>query len=87
MMTKKYWAYWKRGWWAWLMQICVAIPLGLAFAPLAIFFKDDKVAYSSALAIAFLLVGMPFMGWVFERFAKGSLRLYKAPRSDLTAEA
>lgn len=78
MDTKKYWAYWKRGWWAWLMQLCANLGSIIVIIPLAFIFANNKMAYWSSALFVFLVIGAPFQGWLFERFAKASPRLDNA---------
>ena len=71
----KYVAYWKRGWWAWLMILSLNVAAGLTALPLAAIFRGNESGYWTALVIAWVVVGAPFPGWVFERFAAGSTRI------------
>jgi len=70
-----YWAYWKRGWWAWLMLVCVNIGLAAVYWPLSYVFGDQGLRAWLVLVAAWLVVGAPFFGWVFERFAATSQRI------------
>jgi ABC-type glycerol-3-phosphate transport system permease component len=70
-----YWAYWRRGWWVWLMMLCMNIGFALVVLPLAFLFKENTSAYLGSVLIAWLAIGAPFFGWLFERFATGSPRI------------
>ena len=72
---EKYIAFWKRGWWAWLMVLCVNVCFGLALVPLAMIFQGNKVAYWVSAITTWVVAGAPLMGWLFERFAASSSRL------------
>lgn len=71
----RYWAYWNRGWWAWLLVLCLNLVTGLIALPLALAFRKDPVLYLVSVAAFWLVVGAPLWGWMFERFAAGSDRL------------
>ena len=70
-----YWRYWKRGWWSWLMQLCLSVISMLLFVPLAMLFSEDLLLYflSGTLLIVFALA--PIAGWLFEKFAEASERI------------
>jgi peptidoglycan/LPS O-acetylase OafA/YrhL len=70
-----YWAFWKRGWWAWLMALCANIGFGLFIVPLAFALHDNKPAYWLSALLVWLVIGAPLWGWLFEYFAAGSQRL------------
>ena len=70
-----YWAFWKRGWWAWLLLLCSNIAIGIFIAPLAFAFHDDKRIYLLSAVGVWFLVGAPIWGWLFEYFAASSSRL------------
>ena len=72
---EKYMAFWKRGWWAWLMVLCCNVCFAIAVVPLAMIFGANKVAYWTSAIVVWLIVGAPLMGWLFERFAVSSPRL------------
>jgi hypothetical protein len=78
-----YLGYWKRGWWAWLMMLCINLGIVVVVLPLAAIFHGNKAAYWISALVAWLLVGAPFAGWVFERFAAGSKRI-NTPDHDVT---
>lgn len=70
-----YLAYWKRGWWAWLLMLLANISVGLLVVPLAIAWGDRQLMYWLSAICVWLLVGAPFWGWLFESFAKNSERI------------
>jgi hypothetical protein len=70
-----YVAYWKRGWWVWLMMLCINLGLAVVALPLAALFRGNPTVYWSSAVVAWLLVVAPYAGWVFERFAAGSERI------------
>ena len=72
---ENYLAYWKRGWWAWLMMLCTNIGLLILILPLAFIFEDNRGAYLVAALVAWLAIGAPYLGWLFEQFASRSNRL------------
>lgn len=70
-----YLAYWKRGWWAWLLMLLSNISVGIIILPLAFAFSGNKVTYWVSALLMWLLVGAPCWGWLFETFAKNSNRI------------
>ena len=81
----RYWAFWKRGWWAWLLMLCANFSVGILMVPLAITFQDNQVAYWCAVIAAWFVLGAPLWGWLFERFAAGSLRIIQPESPDDSA--
>lgn len=77
---EKYMAFWKRGWWAWLMVLCVNVCFGLALVPLAMVFHGHKTAYWLSVIGTWGVIGAPLMGWWFEKFAASSSRLIPPSR-------
>ena len=76
---QSYLAYWRRGWWAWLMMLCANLITVVIVAPLAVAFGKSGGAYWGSALIAWMLLLTPVSGWLFESFADGSNRL-RAPR-------
>lgn len=72
---KTYSRYWKRGWWSFLMIFLVNITSALLILPLAFIFKAETTYYWVSAGIAYVLVGMPLSGWLFEVFSRNSKRL------------
>lgn len=70
-----YLAYWKRGWWAWLLMLFTNISVGILILPLAFAFGGNKVMYWVSALVVWLLIGAPCWGWLFEAFAKNSIRI------------
>jgi ABC-type glycerol-3-phosphate transport system permease component len=70
-----YWAFWKRGWWAWLCSLCTNIAFAVLIIPLAFVFHDDQRTYLLAAIAVWFAIGAPLSGWLFEYFAAGSARL------------
>ena len=72
---EKFWHYWKRGWWVWLMMLCVSLghlgvllvvllPLALVFPPL----RQSEDLFHVAVFVVLLLVGSPVNYLVFVWF-------------------
>jgi ABC-type glycerol-3-phosphate transport system permease component len=80
----RYFAYWKRGWWVWLLMLIANFSLMLVVVPLAVLFSDNLVAYWAGAAVAWLAIYAPLWGWLFEKFASGSQRIgsVQAPSCD-----
>ncbi|MHB8744701.1 MAG: hypothetical protein ACYC9L_16490 [Sulfuricaulis sp.] len=72
---ENYLAYWKRGWWAWLLMLCTNIGFVVLVLPLAFIFGGNKTAYWVSALVVWLVIGAPFLGWLFEQFANHSSRL------------
>lgn len=72
---KKYWLFWKRGWWAWLFQLCSTLVLIPLVISLAIIFREQLLLYWVSAIALWLVVGAPLWGWLFEKFAASSARL------------
>jgi hypothetical protein len=70
-----YWAFWKRGWWAGLFATCGNFAFAIVIVPLAFAFHDNQRMYWITAIAAWLVVGAPLWGWLFEYFAAGSSRL------------
>ncbi len=77
---RKYWALWKRGWWAWLLLLCMNLSFAVFVVPLAAVFHDSVLAYGVSVAAVWLVVGAPLWGWIFEMFAGASSRIGKQGR-------
>ena len=75
MNMSAYIAYWKRGWWAWLMMLIVNVSFAAAAIPLAMVFADNLVVYYSSAACIWLVFDSPYLGWLFERSAQNSERI------------
>lgn len=70
-----YIAYWKRGWWTWLLMLLANLSLGALIVPLALLLGRDAGRYYVCAMLAWIVVGAPVWGWLFERFAEGSPRI------------
>jgi hypothetical protein len=70
-----YIAYWKRGWWAWLMMFLANLSLVFVFVPLAFALASKPTAYWIGACVAWLAIYAPLWGWLFEKFAAGSQRI------------
>ena len=68
------------------MMLCINLGLGVLLVPLALAFRDNKSVYWITASVVLLVLGAPFIGWVFERFAAGSARL-SDPRTEDDAPA
>lgn len=82
-----YLAYWKRGWWAWLLMLLANISTGVLILPLAFAFGSNTTMYWISALLVWLLIGAPWWGWLFETFAKNSIRLGTQNTSVGDAEA
>ena len=73
---KNYLAYWKRGWWALALIISINIILAVAYGSLAFLLRPFLAnPFPVAVVIAWLAVGAPIAGLLFEKFAGWSKRL------------
>jgi hypothetical protein len=72
---RKYWALWKRGWWAWLLMLCMNLSFAVFVIPLAAAFHDNLHAYWVSAAAVWCVIGAPVWGWIFEWFAGASSRI------------
>jgi hypothetical protein len=73
---KSYLAYWKRGWWALALLISINIILGVVYASLAFVLRPLLAnPFPIAVGIAWLAVGAPIAGLLFEKFVGWSSRL------------
>ena len=71
----RYFAYWKRGWWAALMMTLVNLVVSVLVAFTGIGLgAEPSVAWPIAVAV-WLIMGAPFAGWLFEVFASHSRRI------------
>jgi len=74
---------WRRGWWALLMLIVANVALGLGYASVAFLLRGlVEKPMPIAIAVVWLTVGAPFLGWLFELFATHSARLTAEPPSN-----
>ena len=78
----KYFAFWKRGWWAWLMMLCANVVFGLLVTPSTFAFGTRSAAYWVTSTAALIVIGIPVAGWLFERFAASSSRLLASQSND-----
>jgi ABC-type glycerol-3-phosphate transport system permease component len=71
-----YFRFWIRGLWVFLMLVLINIFLGLTAAALGSIVRSLP---GGALWVCYLLmmltIGLPFMGWIFEKFASRLPRL------------
>ena len=72
---QKYFAYWKRGWWAWLLVLLMNVWVALFMLPVAALLSHNKAAYAAVAVLAWLTVFAPLWGWLFEKFAAMSTRI------------
>lgn len=56
-------------------MFCANIVLSVLALPLVFVFSESREIYFFSAIIAWLVVGAPLWGWLFERFAAGSSRL------------
>jgi hypothetical protein len=82
----KYWAFWKRGWWACLLMLCANVSYAFFIIPLAFAFHDNRRIYWVAAIAGWLVFVAPLWGWMFERFAAGSSRIVQS-KDDLASAA
>ncbi|HSX60066.1 MAG TPA: hypothetical protein VLF18_07710 [Tahibacter sp.] len=76
-----YWIYWKRGWWVWLMSLCLQLATAVFVLPLAFAFHGRPGLYLSSAAVVGIFAIIPLWGWIFERFAARSDRILPAERA------
>ncbi len=74
-----YFAYWKRGWWAWLLSLCLSFILFPLFGLAAVVFFESSTNYVLACLVLWLFIGAPLWGWLFEVFARHSERIGGKP--------
>lgn len=67
-----YFKYWRRGWWAWLLALCLNFSLFPLIVPAAIAFAERPALYAVACLVLWVLIGAPVWGWLFEVFARNS---------------
>lgn len=72
---KTYSRYWQRGWWVFLMIFLVNLTSVLLVFPLAFIFKGETTYYWVSAGIAYVFLGIPLSGWLFEVFSRNSKRL------------
>lgn len=77
-----YWAYWRRGWWCWLLVLCANGVLMPLFLPLALALHGNEPAYWIAAITVWLIVGAPLWGWLFERFAAAAPPISGHPQGE-----
>lgn len=70
-----FWNYWKRGWWSWLMQVCVNLIGFVVVLPLAFLFSANRPIYFLFATAVILVAVIPVTGWLFEVFARNSARI------------
>lgn len=71
-----YFRFWVRGLWVFLMLIITNIFLGLSAAALGSMVRGLSAgALWGSYLLMMLTIGLPFMGWIFEKFASGLPRL------------
>jgi ABC-type glycerol-3-phosphate transport system permease component len=75
-----YFRFWVRGLWVFLMIVITNIFVGLAAAALGSIMRGlSGRALWVAYLLMMLMIGLPFMGWIFEKFAS---RLPRLPSSE-----
>jgi hypothetical protein len=77
----KFLAYWRRGWWAWLLALCLNFSLMPIILPAAFAFSDRPTLYWTVCLGLWLVLGAPVWGWLFEVFASNSARIGAVPKS------
>jgi ABC-type glycerol-3-phosphate transport system permease component len=76
-----YFRFWVRGLWVFLMLLITNIVLGLTAAALGSMVRGiSGGALWWCYLLMMLTIGLPFMGWIFEKFASRLPRL-PAPES------
>ena len=81
-----YFRFWVRGLWVFLMMLITNIVLGLTGAALGSMVRGmSGGALWGCYLLVTLAIGLPFMGWLFEKFASGLPRLTTAESSRDTA--
>ncbi len=80
-----YFRFWVRGLWVFLMLLITNIVLGLTAAALGSIVRGmSGGALWGCYLLMMLTIGLPFMGWIFEKFAS---RLPRLPTSDSPHDA
>jgi len=80
-----YWAFWKRGWWAWLLLFSFNVTFGGVLYLLAMALGKTSNLYWTLALAAWLTFGSPLCGWLFEYFAGKSQRIKAASASESPA--
>jgi cytochrome c biogenesis protein CcdA len=71
--------FWVRGLWVFLMLIITNVVLGLTAAALGSIVRGISGGVLWCYLLMMLTIGLPFMGWIFEKFAS---RLPRIPASE-----
>jgi ABC-type glycerol-3-phosphate transport system permease component len=75
-----YFRFWVRGLWVFLMLFITNIVLGLTAAAIGSIVRSmSGAALWWSYLLVMLTIGLPFMGWIFEKFAS---RLPRLPASE-----
>jgi ABC-type glycerol-3-phosphate transport system permease component len=75
-----YFRFWVRGLWVFLMLFITNIVLGLTAAAIGSIVRSmSGAALWWTYLLVMLTIGLPFMGWIFEKFAS---RLPRLPASE-----
>jgi hypothetical protein len=70
-----YFAFWRRGWWAWLYSLCANLAVVVMCIPFVAMGGKPSGSDLSLAIVIWLVVGAPAWGWLFEYFAAKSERL------------
>jgi ABC-type glycerol-3-phosphate transport system permease component len=74
-----YFRFWVRGLWVFLMLIITNIFIGLVAAAIGSIVRGlSGAALWWSYLLVMLTIGLPFMGWIFEKFASRLPRLHVA---------
>ena len=74
--TPSYFRFWVRGLWVFLMLLSINLVLGLTAAALGAMVRGfSRESLLACYLLTLLIVGLPFMGWIFETFASRLPRL------------
>lgn len=73
---KTYWRLWKSGWMTVVAAIFVAVGFHAIDGVISFFVKENPFIHNALSAAAFLIIGLPYFGWVLE-MATGQLERYR----------
>ncbi len=81
-----YFRFWVRGLWVFLMLLVTNIFLGLVAAAIGSIVRGLPGALWWCYLLTMVVIGLPFMGWIFEKFASRLPRISLA-ESDINVPA
>lgn len=73
---KNYIELWYRGWWTWLMVLCLNLAIGVVTIPVFLLIRGLSASWVWPVSILiWLVIGAPAWGWIFEIFARKTTRI------------